>query len=235
MLAYLIVVTVGIGIGLARGGSIANLSSARLRLVPLIFVALGLQIGAQLVPPDRSMIAYGLVVVSYACLFAFAGGNWRVPGMAFIAIGAAMNYLVILANQGMPISAQAAARVGFTGEQAARLVLRGKHLIMDAGEAKLGFLGDIIPLWRQPAVASAGDVVVWAGLVLLIAHLVRGPRGRRTTVDIRDAYEHLPPGHVNENPGDALLAEIDLRDHGISLLAEAHRRGRRHERPRRGH
>ena len=40
-----------------------------------------------------------------------------------------LNYVVILANQGMPISASAAARVGFSGQAAQQLVLRGKHFI----------------------------------------------------------------------------------------------------------
>jgi hypothetical protein len=220
MLAFLVVVTIGLGIGLVRGGSFRNLGAARLRLVPLIYVALGLQIGAQFVPEERSMIAYGCVIASYAVLFAFAGANFRVAGMVFIAVGAAMNYAVILANQGMPISAEAAGHVGFTGAQAARLVLRGKHVISSGHAASLWYLGDVIPLWRQPAVASAGDLVVWSGLVLLIQRLVAGPRGRRSAVGPHDIYEHMPPSHVGANPGDVLLAEIDLRDNGVSYVPD---------------
>src|SRR5438309_8319698 len=148
MLAFVFVVAIGAGIGLARGGSLRNLTSRHLAMTPMIVFAAGLQLSAQFVPRSLSILAYGAIIVSYAALFAFAGANWRVPGMAFIGIGAVMNYVVILANQGMPISASAAARVGFSGQAAEHLVLRGKHFIAH-GHAHLLPLGDVIPLWRQ--------------------------------------------------------------------------------------
>lgn len=165
---------------MARGGRMRFLGEARLALVPLIFASVGLEVAAQFVPASASMAAYVLVIASYAALFAFAGANWRRPGMPFIALGAALNYAVILANQGMPISAAAAARAGWVGESAQQLVIRGKHFIDAGSGARLGILGDVIPLGRAPAVASVGDLVIWAGMILLIQDLVRGPRGRRT-------------------------------------------------------
>ena len=210
MLAFAVVIAVGLGIGLARGGSIRNLTAARMRLTPLVFVAVGLQIGAVFVPRSASIMAFGLIVVSYAVVFAFAGANWRVPGMAFVAVGAALNYIVILINRGMPISAAAAARVGFAGPKAQQLVLRGKHFINSSGHAHLSPLGDVIPLWRQPTVASIGDLIIWAGLILLIASLVLGPRGRRTKLDPRDEYTYVPPDHVSARAGDATLITLDL-------------------------
>jgi hypothetical protein len=205
MLAFVVVIAAGLGIGLARGGSIQNLTAARLKVMWLIVLAAGLQIGAQFVPRSASVLAYGLVIASYAVAFVFAGANWRVPGMAFIAIGAAMNYTVILINRGMPISASAAARVGFGGAKAEQLVLRGKHFIDTGGHAHLLPLGDVIPLWRQPTVASVGDLIIWAGLILLFASLVLGPRGRRTKLDPRDEYAYTPPDHVSARAGDVTL------------------------------
>jgi len=161
-------------------------------------------------------------VTSYVVVFAFAALNWRLPGMAFIAIGAAMNYTVILVNRGMPISAAAAARVGYGGAKAQELVIRGKHFINAAGHARLSVLGDVIPLWRQPTVASAGDLIIWSGLILVVASLVLGPRGRRTKLDPQDEYAYVPPDHVSARAGDAALGildlieptqVIDLRDH----------------------
>ena len=222
MLAFAVVIAAGVGIGLARGGSVRNLLAVRLRLTFLVFVAVGLQIGAQFVPRSASIEAFSLVVASYAIVFAFAGANWRIPGMAFIAIGAALNYIVILVNRGMPISLAAAARVGYAGPRAQQLVLRGKHFINTSGHAHLSPLGDVIPLWRQPTVASIGDLVIWAGLILLIASLILGPRGRRTQMDPRDAYAYVPPEHVSARAGDATLfglelstasEVIDLREH----------------------
>jgi hypothetical protein len=212
MFAFAVVVVAGLSVGLIMHGSLRNLLAARLALMPLVIVAASMQIGAQFIPRSASIAAYILVVLSYAVLFVFAGANWRVPGMAFVALGAALNYTVILANRGMPIAASAAERVGFTGPAAEQLVLRGKHFVDVGGHARLLPIGDVIPLWRQPSVASVGDLIIWAGLILLITSLVRGPRGRRTKMDARDEYAYVPPDHVSARAGDAVLQEIDLRD-----------------------
>src|SRR5205807_2844344 len=100
MLAFAVVIVVGLAIGLARGGSLSNLKAARLRWPWLVIVAAALQLSGQFIPRSLSIVAFGLVVASYVVVFAFAGKNWRLPGMAFIAIGAAMNYTVILLNRG---------------------------------------------------------------------------------------------------------------------------------------
>jgi hypothetical protein len=206
VIAFVFVLAIGSLIGFARGGSFHNIARAHLNLLWLVWAAALLQIAAQFVPSRYSVVAYGLVVVSYAVLFSFAGANWRVPGMLFIALGAALNYLVILVNQGMPISAAAAARAGFTGP-AASLVLRGKHFVSVGGDASLMPLGDVIPLWRQPAVASVGDLIIWAGLILLMQELMRHRgrrrRGRRTG------------GSFIEEPAAYRL--IDIRDADIDL------------------
>jgi len=217
MLAFAVVIVVGLAIGLARGGSVKNLLAARLRWPGLVIVAVALQLSGMLIPRSQSIIAFGFVVASYLVVFAFAAMNWRLPGMAFIAIGAATNYTVILLNRGMPISAAAAARVGYGGAKAQELVIRGKHFINSAGHARLSFLGDVIPLWRQPTVASAGDLIIWAGLILVVASLVLGPRGRRTKLDPQDEYAYVPPDHVSARAGDAALRSIDLADQPIVI------------------
>jgi hypothetical protein len=99
---------------------------------------------------------------------------------------------VILANQGMPISASAAARAGYAGETAQNLVVRGKHFISTGDDARLLFLGDVIPLGGGPAVASIGDLIIWAGMILLIQDLMRGPRGRRARIDSAHASAPTP-------------------------------------------
>lgn len=211
MLAFLVVLVLGVVVGLARGGSLDNLRSARLRWMTLLFAAAALQVGAQFVPRAASIAAFAMVLASYGAVFAWAAANRAASGILFIAIGAAMNFTVIAANGGMPISSDAAADAGFIGPRAERLVLRGKHFI-DHGDARLAVLSDWIPLGGHPSAASIGDLVLWAGLILLLQDLVRGPRGRRTALDPRDEYAHLPPDHVNAAAGDATLRVIDLTD-----------------------
>lgn len=180
MIALAAVLVCGLGIGYARGGSVRNLARARLRWIPAAFLALALQVGAELVPERSSEIAFGLVVASYGVLFAWAGVNWRLRGMTLIALGALLNFTVILANGGMPVSAEAAARAGYQGAGAEGILIRGKHFLDATGDVRLRLLSDVIPLWRAPAVASVGDLVLWAGLIVLIQHLLLGP-GRRST------------------------------------------------------
>ena len=221
MLAFGVVIALGLGLGLWRGGSLHNLRTARVQWTPLVFVAVALQVAAMLVPRSASFLAFALVVVSFLAVFLFAGKNLRVAGMMLVAAGAAMNFVVILLNRGMPISSYAAARVGFAGARAEQLVARGKHFINVSGHVHLPWLGDVIPLWRQPTICSAGDLIIWAGIILLVASFVIGPRGRRTKMDPRDEYTYVPPEHVSARAGDASLdalrqAErnrvIDIRD-----------------------
>jgi hypothetical protein len=200
MLAFGVVVVLGFFIGLVRGGRLRHITTDRIALMPLAWTAAGMQIAAQLVPRTWTVVAYGLVVISFAALFAFAGANWRVPGMMLVAIGALLNYAVILANQGMPISEEAAARAGFVGAETERLVLRGKHFVAAQSEITWPALGDVIPLWRQPAVASAGDLIIWAGLIVVVQSLMQ-PRRR--------ASRRAKPRRTRERRAPRV---IDLRD-----------------------
>jgi len=220
MLAFAMVLVLGTAIGLARGGGPDNVTGEHLALLPLVWAAAGLQIAAQLVPEEASIAAYAMVIVSYATLFAFAGANFRVPGMAFIALGAALNYIVILANQGMPVSAEAAARAGIASG-AESLVLRGKHVLVSGGDATFPLLGDIIPLWRQPAVASVGDLIIWAGLILLIQDLMQ-PRARRAKRRGRAFLRTQPTSDIPVSSRDIIprQEQVDVRDIRIDITDE---------------
>lgn len=184
MVALALVLAAGIGIGYLRGGSIRNLASVRLRWMPLVLAALAVQLAAELVPADLAWIAFGMVIASYAMIFVWAGVNWRPAGMTLIALGALLNFIVIAVNRGMPVSAVAAVRGGLAIPAGENVVARGKHFFDVAGEAKLRWLSDIIPLWSPP-VASIGDLVLWAGLIVLIQHLVSGRGAPATTVTDR--------------------------------------------------
>ena len=71
----------------------------------LLAGGLALQVGLEIVdvPKDRiETIGYGILMVSYALLLAFCITNLRIAGFGVIAIGIAMNTLVIGLNRGMP-------------------------------------------------------------------------------------------------------------------------------------
>lgn len=164
----------GIAIGLARGGSLMNVGDARFRYAPLLLGALGLQLGANLPGEDRAWLALAMVLGSFALVAGFAWTNRDLVGMPLIALGAALNLIVIAANGGMPVSAEAIAAVG---EDPSSLALRGKHIV-DHGDATLRFLGDVI-VWRlRPAVISIGDLILWGGIALVLQDLMVHARRR---------------------------------------------------------
>lgn len=155
----------GIVLGLARRGSLGALGRIRLRAAWLLAIAVALQFAANL---PTNELGSGLIVASFVVVLAFAGLNMRTAGMPVIGAGAALNALVIGANRGMPVSAEAIAAVG---EDPTTLVLQGKHFV-DFGGAHLRFLSDIIAWDLRPAVVSIGDLVLWGGVSLLVAELM---------------------------------------------------------------
>ncbi len=167
----------GIALGFLRGGSLANLTRAHLHHAWLLFLALGLQLGANLPSARLAELAFTMLVASFAAVLGFAFANRHAVGMPFIALGAALNLIVIAANHGMPVSAEAIAAVG---EDPSDVALRGKHFV-DDGDASLRFLSDIIAWRLRPAVVSVGDLILWGGISLLIQDLMRiRPRERAT-------------------------------------------------------
>ena len=168
----------GIVIGLARGGSIGALGRARLRAAWLLAIAFVLQLLANM---PSGWLGFVFVVASFVAVLAFAGLNARMAGMPIVALGAALNAIVIAVNQGMPVSAEAIAAVG---EDPASLVLRGKHFV-DLGGAHLRFLSDVIAWDLRPAIVSIGDLILWGGVSLLVAELMVERSGARAEAPAR--------------------------------------------------
>ncbi|TMK18503.1 MAG: hypothetical protein E6G68_07120 [Actinobacteria bacterium] len=181
MIGLVVAVALGIAIGLARGGSFRNLSEAELRAVPLVFIGVLLQVGSSFAEHGGlHWLPLALVLASFACVAGFAALNFHLPGMALVAIGALCNLLVISSNGGMPVSLRALDKAGignpFTGAGAADV--KGAHHILRPG-THLRFLADVIPITVTANVVSVGDIVIWAGLLLLVAELMVGPKGKR--------------------------------------------------------
>lgn len=181
MIGLLVAILLGIVIGVVRGGSFKKLSDAELRAVPLVFVGVMLQVGSTVA--ERAEIHHlplALVLASFACVFAFAALNFNLPGMTLIAIGALCNFLVISANGGMPVSRDAIAKAGlddpFTGPGAT--TVKGAHRAL-TDDTNLRFIADVIPIRVTANVVSVGDILIWAGLLLLLQQLMVGPKGKR--------------------------------------------------------
>jgi hypothetical protein len=181
MIGLVVAIALGLLIGLLRGGSFKNLSAAELRAVPIVFIGVILQVGSTFAErADLHWLPLALVLASFACVFAFAALNFSLPGVTLIAIGALCNLVVISVNNGMPVSRDALQRAGlgdpFSGPGAS--TMKGAHHALTDG-THLRFLADVIPISVTANVVSVGDIVIWAGLLLLVAQLMVGPKGKR--------------------------------------------------------
>jgi hypothetical protein len=177
-----VVLAIGLGlvIGFARRGSINNLGEAHLRGVPIVFAGVAFQVGSMLAERARlDWLPLALILTSFACVFIFAALNWRLSGMALAAGGALANFVVIAANGGMPVSLEAAARAGLGNPFAdPSSVAKGAHHAMTE-DSVLTFLADVIPLRIGSNVVSVGDILIWAGLLVIVQQLMVRPKGRR--------------------------------------------------------
>ncbi len=125
--------------------------------------------------PD-SLAAAGLVV-SQIMLLVFCWLNRHTPGIWLLALGTALNLLVIVANGGlMPINVQAASRL--VSPDILRLIPvgsrfgYGKDVLLLVEQTRLVWLSDmlLLPAWFPYQVAfSVGDLGIAAGAFWLTA------------------------------------------------------------------
>jgi hypothetical protein len=157
--------------GYLAGGRLANLSGLSVRWAPLAIVGFTMQV---VNPPGRLPLA--MLLGSFVLLWIFAFENRGVPGFRLILIGVAMNFIVIGANGGMPVSAHAlvasgqADTVGDLTNDADSYV---KHHLATEDDVVL-FLGDVLPL--RPPISQAisiGDVFTYGGVGVVIAMAMR--------------------------------------------------------------
>jgi hypothetical protein len=179
MIGVAFAIIVGCLIGLVRGGSFRRLEAVRLARVPLVFLAFGLQIAAaatEFTAGGRVGLAFTLAAYLGVAWFAYA--NRRQVGMVLLALGSLSNFVAIAVNGGMPVSDDALHRAGLHDpyRNAAGATIRAAHHVLTDRD-RLRFLTDIIPL-RYGTVVSFGDMLIWAGIILLLQHLLVGPRGR---------------------------------------------------------
>jgi hypothetical protein len=112
-----------------------------------------------------------IYVLSLALLAIWVAANWRIPGMALIATGLALNVAVIAANGGhMPVLPEGARLAGQYEVLAADDPRTSKHLLMASEQVQLWLLSDIIVIpYGVPgaSVLSVGDLVLTVGVAIL--------------------------------------------------------------------
>jgi hypothetical protein len=165
LIAATLVITLAAGYLL--GGRLRNLSHLDIRWAPLALVAFTMQL---INPPDRWPLV--MLLGSFVLLAIFAVQNIQTIGFVMILTGVALNFIVIAANGGMPVSRQALRASGQIDtvkdltDDADSYVKH--HLASD--EDMVLFLGDVIALPPPMAQAiSAGDIFTYGGVAVVIA------------------------------------------------------------------
>jgi hypothetical protein len=103
----------------------------------------------------------------------FLWANRHLPGALLLATGAGMNFLAILLNGGvMPAAASAQRTAGLA-------VPTGFNNSAHLAHPLVPWLGDVIPVpGPLPNVMSVGDLVIYAGMLVLLHRICGAPRPR---------------------------------------------------------
>lgn len=114
------------------------------------------------VAPVLTGVGLGLstYLASIAGTALVSAANFRLPGMALIAIGSTANLIVVMANGGMPVDLEAVASAGGTMPSDAL------HIPLTEN-AEFVILADIVAVGLVRGVYSAGDLLVAVGAFLL--------------------------------------------------------------------
>lgn len=156
-----------LAVGYLLGGRLRNLSHLNIRWAPLALVAFTMQL---INPPDRWPLV--MLLGSFVLLSIFAVQNIQTTGFVMILTGVVLNFVVIAANSGMPVSRQALRASGQVDtvedltDDADSYVKH--HLATD--EDMVLFLGDVIALPPPMSQAiSVGDIFTYGGVMVVIA------------------------------------------------------------------
>jgi hypothetical protein len=165
-----VTLALALGLALVTGGSLRRIAATELKHPSILAAAVGIQLVLEVVHPTSGTaghLASAFLVVSYAFLLLFCAANLRLRGLAVVAVGIALNGIIITVNTGMPVRAPQGAVETTTKHHAER------------PSDKLTPLGDIIlvPSLRQSL--SFGDLIMLVGLVDVLFHCSRNPATRR--------------------------------------------------------
>lgn len=166
-------------------GWLAAAFALRVALNPLVMPFDWAVIVAVPLAPGLPAIGGLFYIASFLLALLFIAANRNQPGFCFILVGLALNLTVIAANGGqMPSDPGQLARAGLLESVSENETGSWSQFTVGSAETRLPFLGDVlfVPLpFREPALASIGDVIIALGVVAFINRL-RLPLRKRTAV-----------------------------------------------------
>ena len=166
---WLVAIALGLVVGLVTGGSIDNFSRVRFRWPVVLIIAVVIREAVLLTPLNRFDAMRFVYLVALAAIVVWTIWHFRLlPGVWLVTVGGALNLLVIGVNDArMPVAPALAGSLLGRGEIA-------QYTLMGPG-TNLSALGDWISVPPFPEAYSPGDVVIAAGLALVIFFITRRP------------------------------------------------------------
>jgi hypothetical protein len=157
------------------GGNLLRLLDLDLRCTWVVLTAITIQIAITTIFPTGDQALYSaLHVLTYGMAAVFLISNRTLPGLWVLAFGGAVNLIVISANHGvMPASSTAMATAGIPAAQ------DGFANSGVLAQPRLSALGDVIGIpgpWPLGNVLSVGDLLIFAGLLVLLHRACSQPQ-----------------------------------------------------------
>lgn len=177
-----IVVGLGVALGLARGGRLDALRSVRPQWWGLLLGGFALQAFAENVDiggaASLSVIGMFLLVVGLVI-------NAHLRGALIAAFGVSLNLIVMAVNGAVPIRFEALSEAGIISSttERAQITSVGHLLELETSNSRLASLGDTIPVGFLSSVISIGDLVTFAGVIVIISNLIAARRTVGIEVD----------------------------------------------------
>ena len=177
-------ILLGLFLGLRSGGKLGNLATIQLRWVGLLFAAVIVRFGTEILLEAGidvvNVLRLPLLTTGFGLLLTSLWVNRGYPGLGIAFVGILLNAIVIVVNLGyMPIWGPSLDAAGFASTDVSSAI----HIVVDGASAidfltRALFLGDVIPIPLPVVqnVASLGDVFLTVGLAFfLFAGVVRVP------------------------------------------------------------
>jgi uncharacterized protein DUF5317 len=197
---FVLAAALGLVVAIVRGVSLSKVASVRFAALGLLVPAVGLRVllnplvmsgdfsarlAAPLLPGIVPLPLGSLLnLASFACALGFLYINRRLPGFRLILLGLALNVLVIALSGGqMPGDRAQLASAGLLQDQLDNTArgLWSPFSVTEPGSL-VWLLSDIIYIpmpFREPTVASVGDLVIALGVVAFFNPKTRKVVGRQ--------------------------------------------------------
>lgn len=202
------VVVIGLAIGLARGGQLDGLASVRPRWWGLIVLGFAIHALAESFDVPG---AVSLSIIGMFLLVVGLGANVpTIAGAGVTAVGVAMNLVPLVLNGAVPVRFEALRDAGIVADTTtqAQVTSVGHLLELETDGSRLGDLGDVIPISFVSSVISIGDLVTFAGVIVIVSGLVAARR--RGGIHVDDLFAPQPPVTIDLLDLDTPPAEATL-------------------------